>query len=122
VPLKSKADDFIGRAALLERQAHPQHRLVGLVLDGNEVAAHGDGVYQGHAQVGVITSATRSPLTADRPEHRLVPHQRAQRSDWKPGCWRRLNSDHLCRLNFDQGIKLNRIGPTVDNYTSFAVS
>lgn len=63
VPLKSKADDFIGRAALLERQAHPQYRLVGLVLDGNEVAAHGDGVYQGHAQVGVITSATRSPLT-----------------------------------------------------------
>jgi glycine cleavage system aminomethyltransferase T len=120
VPLKGKADDFIGRAALLERQAHPQHRLVGLVLDGNEVAAHGDGVYQGHAQVGVITSATRSPLTGQKIALcRISAHSAAT---GKPGCWRRLNSDHLCRLNFDQGIKLNRIGPTVDNYTSFAVS
>ena len=63
VPLKSKQDDFIGREALLERQAHPQRKLMGLVLDGNETAAHGDGVYQGHVQVGVVTSATRSPLT-----------------------------------------------------------
>lgn len=63
VPLKSKADDFIGRDALLERSAHPQRKLVGLQLDGNEMAAHGDGVYVGHAQVGVVTSATRSPLT-----------------------------------------------------------
>jgi aminomethyltransferase len=63
VPLKSKADDFIGRAALLQRSAHPQHKLVGLQLQGNETAAHGDGVFIGHAQVGVITSATRSPLT-----------------------------------------------------------
>jgi aminomethyltransferase len=63
VPLKSKTDDFIGRDALLERQAHPQRKLVGLLLDGNETAAHGDGVYQGHAQVGVVTSAMRSPLT-----------------------------------------------------------
>ena len=63
VPLKSKADDFIGRDALIERSAHPQRKLVGLQLDGNEMAAHGDGVYVGHAQVGVVTSATRSPLT-----------------------------------------------------------
>ena len=62
VPLKSKADDFIGRDALLERSAHPQRKLVGLQLDGNEMAAHGDGVFVGHAQVGVVTSATRSPL------------------------------------------------------------
>lgn len=63
VPLKSKADDFIGRDALIERSAHPQRKLVGLALDGNEMAAHGDGVFVGHAQVGVVTSATRSPLT-----------------------------------------------------------
>ncbi len=63
VPLKSKTDDFIGRTALLERSAHPQRKLMGLLLDGNEMAAHGDGVYVGHAQVGVVTSATRSPLT-----------------------------------------------------------
>jgi aminomethyltransferase len=63
VPLKGKTDDFIGRDALIERSAHPQRKLVGLRLDGNEMAAHGDGVYVGHAQVGVVTSATRSPLT-----------------------------------------------------------
>uniref|UniRef100_A0A653AXG2 Aminomethyltransferase n=1 Tax=Ectopseudomonas oleovorans TaxID=301 RepID=A0A653AXG2_ECTOL len=61
VPLKSKQDDFIGRAALLRRKEHPQQRLVGLELDGNEPAAHGDCVHVGRAQVGVVTSATRSP-------------------------------------------------------------
>ncbi|MBP2871569.1 MULTISPECIES: DUF1989 domain-containing protein [Pseudomonas] len=64
VPLKSKTDDFIGRDALLRRSAHPSHKLVGLHLSGNEVAHHGDPVYQGRAQVGVITSACRSPLLA----------------------------------------------------------
>ncbi len=62
VPLKSKQDDFIGRAALLRRNASPQHKLVGLQLDGNEQAHHGDCVHDGRAQIGVITSATRSPL------------------------------------------------------------
>lgn len=62
VPLKSKQADFIGRDALLRRSAQPQHRLVGLELDGNEPAAHGDCVRLGRAQVGVITSATRSPV------------------------------------------------------------
>ncbi|MGE8405821.1 MAG: DUF1989 domain-containing protein [Pseudomonas sp.] len=62
VPLKSKQADFIGREALQRRSAHPQQRLVGLELDGNEPAAHGDCVRIGRAQVGVITSATRSPV------------------------------------------------------------
>ncbi|MEH6367716.1 MAG: DUF1989 domain-containing protein [Pseudomonas marincola] len=62
VPLKSKQDDFIGRDALLRRSAHPQRKLVGLILEGNEQAHHGDCVHVGRAQVGVITSATRSPL------------------------------------------------------------
>ena len=64
VPLKSKTDDFIGRDALLRRSAHPAHKLVGLQLSGNEGAQHGDPVYRGRAQVGVITSACRSPLLA----------------------------------------------------------
>ncbi|NWE78409.1 DUF1989 domain-containing protein [Pseudomonas yamanorum] len=64
VPLKSKTDDFIGRDALLRRSAHPTHKLVGLHLSGNETAHHGDPVYQGRAQVGVVTSACRSPLLA----------------------------------------------------------
>lgn len=62
VPLKSKTDDFVGRAALIERKAHPQRALVGLLLDGNEVAGHGDGVFVGRSRVGVVTSGTRSPI------------------------------------------------------------
>lgn len=54
-------EDFIGREALLERRDHPQRRLVGLALEGNEVAGHGDEVYVGRRRVGVVTSGTRSP-------------------------------------------------------------
>jgi aminomethyltransferase len=61
VPLKTKEDDFVGRAALERRKASPQRVLVGLELEGNEVAAHGDCVHEGRSQVGVITSGTRSP-------------------------------------------------------------
>jgi aminomethyltransferase len=56
-----KTDDFVGRDALLERRAHPQRALVGLELEGNETASHGDSVRVGRSQVGVITSGTRSP-------------------------------------------------------------
>ena len=62
VPLKTKTDDFIGRDALLVRRDNPQRRLVGLELVGGEPAAHGDSVYVGRNQVGVVTSATISPL------------------------------------------------------------
>jgi aminomethyltransferase len=55
-------DDFVGRAALEERAAHPQRRLVGLELEGNETAGHGDEVYVGRQRVGVVTSGTRSPI------------------------------------------------------------
>jgi aminomethyltransferase len=54
-------EDFIGREALVDRQAHPHRRLVGLELDGNETAGHGDPVYIGRQRVGVVTSGTRSP-------------------------------------------------------------
>jgi aminomethyltransferase len=62
VPLKSKADDFVGRTALERRKASPQRILVGLELEGNEQAGHGDCVHVGRSQVGVITSGTRSPI------------------------------------------------------------
>ncbi|SCW48786.1 aminomethyltransferase [Rhizobium mongolense subsp. loessense] len=62
VPLKSKADDFIGREALIRRKEHPRHLLVGLDVQANEAVGHGDCVHIGRAQVGVITSATRSPV------------------------------------------------------------
>ena len=35
--------------------------LVGLELEGNETAGHGDEVYDGRRRVGVVTSGTRSP-------------------------------------------------------------
>jgi len=58
----SKPDDFIGRAALEERKAHPRRKLVGLAIDSNETVHHGDGIYIGRARVGEITSAMRSPV------------------------------------------------------------
>ena len=62
VPLKTKSDDFIGKAALIERKEHPRHKLVGLDIDANEAVGHGDCIHIGRAQIGVVTSGTRSPL------------------------------------------------------------
>ena len=63
VALESE-DDFVGKEALIERKAHPQRKLVGLELEGQETAAHGDCVHVAgsRSQVGVITSGTRSPV------------------------------------------------------------
>ncbi len=62
VPLKTKEDDFIGKAALIKRKENPQRVLVGLELTGDEMAANGDCVNLGRNQVGEITSAVRSPI------------------------------------------------------------
>ena len=62
VPLKTKEDDFIGKAALSKRKENPQRVLVGLELSGDEVASNGDCVDIGRNQVGEITSAVRSPI------------------------------------------------------------
>ena len=62
VPLKSKPDDFIGRAAIEERQAHPHRKLVGLDIESGLVPSAGDCVRLGKAQIGEITSAMRSPI------------------------------------------------------------
>ena len=62
VPLKSKTDDFIGRAALEARKANPQRKLVGLDLEGGIVPSPGDCVHVGKPQVGVVTSAMKSPV------------------------------------------------------------
>ncbi len=68
VALKSKSnEDYVGKDALTRRAEHPSRVLVGLELEGNEPAVHGDGVHAaggdlGRSQVGVVTSATRSPL------------------------------------------------------------
>jgi aminomethyltransferase len=57
-------EDFVGKQALIERREHPQRRLVGLELAGNETAGHGDCVHEagGRSQIGVVTSGTRSPI------------------------------------------------------------
>ncbi len=62
VPLKSKEDDFVGRAALERRKANPQRKLVGLEMASNEAVGHGDCVHVGRPQIGVVTSAARSPI------------------------------------------------------------
>ena len=54
--------DFIGRAALERNARDPRRVLKGLKLDCNDVPAHGAHVYAGERPVGVITSATRSPM------------------------------------------------------------
>lgn len=58
----AKADPYIGKEALERRRAAPHRRLVGLDVAGNEAVGHGDPVYVGRGQVGVITSALKSPI------------------------------------------------------------
>jgi aminomethyltransferase len=58
----NKADAFIGADALARRRDHPQRRLVGLTIASQETVGHGDPVFAGRAQVGVVTSATKSPM------------------------------------------------------------
>ncbi len=62
VPLKTQNTDFIGRAALEERSSHPSRVLAGLELESGQVPSTGDCVRKGKAQIGTITSATRSPI------------------------------------------------------------
>ena len=62
VPLKSKEDDFIGRAALEERKAHPHRKLVGFDIEGGVIPSPGDCIRLGKAQVGEVTSAMKSPV------------------------------------------------------------
>lgn len=62
VPLKTKEETFIGREAIARQAPESRKKLVGLVLEKNEAAAHGDPVFHGRYPVGVVTSATASPL------------------------------------------------------------
>ena len=62
VPLKSKNDDFVGRAALEQRKAHPQRKMVGLDIESGLVPSPGDCLRIGKAQVGEVTSAMKSPI------------------------------------------------------------
>lgn len=57
-----REEDFIGRDALRRRAANPLRKLVGLVIESGEIINHGDCVHVGRAQIGVVTSAVRSPV------------------------------------------------------------
>ncbi|MEM7520948.1 MAG: DUF1989 domain-containing protein [Pseudomonadota bacterium] len=52
---------FVGRAALVRNQSAPRRVLRGLKLNCNEVPNHGDPVFKGERQVGIVTSGTFSP-------------------------------------------------------------
>ena len=56
-----KKDSFVGRAALERNASAPRRKLVGLKCSGAEHPVHGDGVFVGREQVGVVTSGTFSP-------------------------------------------------------------
>ncbi|MBL36319.1 MULTISPECIES: DUF1989 domain-containing protein [unclassified Thalassolituus] len=62
VPMKTKEDDFVGRSAMAAQNPESRKKLVGLFIEDTETVSHGDEVYSGRYPVGVITSATRSPL------------------------------------------------------------
>ncbi len=62
VPLKRKADDFIGRSAIERRNQNPSRRFVGLDIQGGVVPQSGDCIRVGRAQIGQITSAVKSPM------------------------------------------------------------
>ncbi|AHJ63698.1 Aminomethyltransferase family protein [Granulibacter bethesdensis] len=59
---QKKQSDYVGKTALLERGSAYRNRLAGLVIEGNDTVFHGDGVYNGMAQVGIITSPVFSPI------------------------------------------------------------
>lgn len=60
----AKTEPFVGAAALAQRRAQPQRKLVGLDIHDNTAIGHGDPIFVGRAQVGIVTSATYSPLLA----------------------------------------------------------
>ena len=57
-----RKSDFVGRAALERNAAAPRKVLRGLKLACDDIPLHGAPVFCGERQVGVVTSATRSPM------------------------------------------------------------
>ncbi len=58
----NKAEDFVGRAVLeAQKAAGPTRRLVGLTLEGRNIARHDYPILKGEEAVGVVTSGTFSP-------------------------------------------------------------
>ncbi len=57
-----KAEDFVGREVLAQQKAEgPARRLVGLTLEGRNIARHDYPILQGDRPIGIVTSGTLSP-------------------------------------------------------------
>ncbi|MEO0958599.1 MAG: aminomethyltransferase family protein [Pseudomonadota bacterium] len=54
--------DFVGKAALERNAASPRRALKGLLIDVDDIPAHGAPILSGERQVGAVTSAIRSPM------------------------------------------------------------
>ncbi len=54
--------EFTGKAALERNARDPRRVLKGLLICCDDVPAHGAPVFSGERQVGIVTSATRSPM------------------------------------------------------------
>lgn len=54
--------EFVGKSALERNAANPRRVLKGLLIACDDVPPHGAPVIAGERQVGVVTSATRSPM------------------------------------------------------------
>ena len=60
--VKLKKEGFVGRDALLEQKDRgPERRLVGLELEGRNIARHGYAVMREGKEVGAVTSGTFAP-------------------------------------------------------------
>ena len=57
-----KSADFIGKQALLRNSTSQRKKLKGLKMTCDDVPPHGAPVFYGERQIGVITSAIRSPM------------------------------------------------------------
>lgn len=53
--------EFTGKQALERNTREPRRLLRGLLIESDDVPTHGSPVFAGERQVGVVTSATRSP-------------------------------------------------------------
>jgi aminomethyltransferase len=102
---RSKRAAFIGSDALARRREHPQRVLAGLDVEGAEHVGHGDPVFAGRVQVGVITSATRSPIL-----NRTIALARIDVSQATPG-----SALTIGKLDGQQ----KRIGATVVRYPHY---
>ena len=60
----SKADDFIGKTAMLERARNLKEQLVAFKLEGRQSARNGQPVKCGETTIGIVTSGSYCPTIA----------------------------------------------------------